>query len=335
MVKAGILGARSYSAGELIRLLLRHGGAELTAVGGRADSCGPLVGHHPQFAGRIDLEVKTHTAESLAGACDMVFCALPHAVSIKFVPGLLDAGLRVVDFSADYRIKQPGVYEKWYKTKADEANLAHAVYGLPELYRKQIKAARLVANPGCYPTGPIIALAPLLKAGLIEPDEIIIDAKSGVSGAGRNPTAITHYPECTESIRSYAVGAHRHQPEISEQLSLAAGAEMNVFFVPHLTPMDRGILSTIYTRPRGKVDAAKLKELYAADYAGEPFVVIRDDLPATKDVTHTNMCHVGFTNVGDRLVVVTAVDNLIKGAAGQALQNMNIMFGLDETAGLL
>ncbi|MDK1031989.1 MAG: N-acetyl-gamma-glutamyl-phosphate reductase, partial [Planctomycetia bacterium] len=266
MIRAAILGAVGYAAGELLRLLLRHDGVELAAAADLPEKCGPLVQHYPQFAGRIDIEVKSHSAESLAEACDVVFCALPHAVSLKFVPGLLKAGLRVIDFSADYRIKQPGVYEKWYGVAADEANLAHAVYGLPELYRDEIKSARLVANPGCYPTGPILALSPLLKEGLIENSPIIIDAKSGVSGAGRNPSPTTHYPECNESIMAYAIGAHRHQPEIAEQLSCAAGTDVDVLFVPHLAPMDRGILSTIYTLPHGKVDAERLSAVYEAAY---------------------------------------------------------------------
>jgi N-acetyl-gamma-glutamyl-phosphate reductase len=247
---------------------------------------------------------------------------------------LLAGGLRVIDFSADYRLKTPGLYEKTYGHKADEANLAHAVYGMPELYRDEVRKARLIANPGCYPTSAILGLAPLVREGLVAPGDIIVDAKSGVSGAGRTPKLLTHYPECNESVQAYAIGAHRHQPEIAEQLGLVGRVSVDVLFVPHLAPMDRGIESTIYARLLQKLTAAEVAAIYHKAYDREPFVVVRDEPPATKNVYATNYVHIYPTVIGGRAVVSAVIDNLTKGAAGQALQNMNLLFGHDETAGL-
>jgi len=334
VVRIGIIGASGYAAADLMRLLLGHPQARLTALADLPDKCGPLAKLFPQFAGRIDLDVVPADPKALARACDVVFLALPHTASMTYVGPLLEAGAKVIDFSADYRLKAPGLYEKVYGHKADEANLAHAVYGMPELNREKIVPARLIANPGCYPTSAILGLAPLVREGLVAPSDIIIDSKSGVSGAGRTPKLLTLFPECNESVQAYAVGTHRHQPEIAEQLSLVGRVSVEVLFVPHLAPMDRGIESTIYARPLQALTAERLAEVYHAAYDNEPFVVVRSEPPATKHVVGTNYVHVYPTVAGGRVVVSAVLDNLTKGAAGQALQNMNLMFGIEETAGL-
>jgi len=334
MVRVGIIGASGYAAADLMRLLLGHPQTRLAALADLPDKCGPLAKLFPQFAGRIDLEVVPADVPALARECDVVFLALPHTASMTYVGPLLKAGVRVIDFSADYRLKAPGLYEKVYGHKADEANLAHAVYGMPELNREKIPAARLIANPGCYPTSAILGLAPLVREGMVSPSEIIVDSKSGVSGAGRNPKLLTHYPECNESMQAYSIGVHRHQPEIAEQLSLMGKVSVDVLFVPHLAPMDRGIESTIYARLLQGLTSEKIAALYHAAYDNEPFVVVRSEPPATKNVVGTNYVHIYPTVVGGRAVISAVLDNLTKGAAGQALQNMNLMFGLDETAGL-
>jgi len=332
--RVGIIGASGYAAADLMRLLLGHPSVEVVALADLPEKCGPLASLFPQFAGRLDIAITPADAEALARDCDFVFLALPHTASMTYAGPLLDAGARVIDFSADYRLKTPGLYEQVYGTPVDEANLEHAVYGLPELYREAIRPARLIANPGCYPTSAILGLAPLVREGLVAPSDIIIDAKSGVSGAGRTPNLGTHYPECNESLKAYKVGAHRHQPEIAEQLGLVGRTDVEVLFVPHLAPMDRGIESTIYAKPLQGLTPADLADLYHVAYDTEPFVVVRDEPPATKDIAATNYVHLHPTVAGGRVVVSAVVDNLTKGAAGQALQNMNLMAGLDETAGL-
>jgi N-acetyl-gamma-glutamyl-phosphate reductase len=317
-----------------MRLILGHPAARITALADLADKCGPIEKIFPQFSGRLDIEVMPTDTKALAKACDVIFLALPHTVSMKYVAPLLAEGVRVIDFSADYRLKAPGLYEKSYGHKPDEANLAHAVYGLPELNRRDIPAARLIANPGCYPTSAILGLAPLVREGLVAPHDIIVDSKSGVSGAGRTPKLLTLYPECNESLQAYAIGTHRHQPEIAEQLSLLGRVSLDILFVPHLAPMDRGIESTIYAKPLQPLTAQRLADLYHAAYDDEPFVVVRSEPPATKQVMGTNYVHIFPTLAGGRVVVSAVLDNLTKGAAGQALQNMNLMFGHAETAGL-
>jgi N-acetyl-gamma-glutamyl-phosphate reductase len=334
MTRVGIIGASGYAAADLMRLLLGHPAARITALADLPERCGPLARLFPLFAGRIDLEVVPADPKALAKACDVVFLALPHTASMTYVGPLLAEGAKVIDFSADYRLKKAGLYEKTYGHKPDEANLAHAVYGMPELYRDAIRPARLIANPGCYPTSAILGLAPLVREGLVAPNDILVDAKSGVSGAGRTPRLLTHYPECNESIQAYAIGTHRHQPEIVEQLGRIGKVSVDVLFVPHLTPMDRGIESTIYARLLQSLTPADVAALYHKAYDAEPFVVVRDEPPSTKHVMGTNYVHIYPTVIGGRAVISAVLDNLTKGAAGQALQNMNLMFGHDETAGL-
>ena len=334
-IRVGILGATGYAAAELMRILLRHPGVEIKALAALAEECGPLAQIFPEFAGRLELAVEPHDTKSLAEWCDLVFCALPHAVSFKYVPALLAAGLKVIDFSADYRLKQPGLYEKWYKTKPDEANLKHAVYGLPELWRDEIRPARLVANPGCYPTSVILGLAPLVDQGLIRPDQIIANSASGASGAGRAVKRDFLFCEVNEGYAAYATAGHRHQPEMEEHLSRVGRVEVRVHFQPHLAPMDRGLLSTIYAWPMRDLAGDELMKLYREFYRGEPFVVVRDAPPSTKNVVGTNYVHVHPLVAQGKIIVLSAIDNLTKGAAGQAVQNMNLMCGFEETTALL
>ena len=334
--RVAILGASGYSALELIKLLLRHPHAEITTLTTRHSDPRPVGEVHPSLAGRLDLALENLPLEAVAERADYVFCCLPHGASAASAAQLLPLGKKVVDLSADYRLSDPAEYAKWYGlTHADPGNLKDAVYGLPELYREDIRAASLIANPGCYPTSAILALAPLLEAGAIEPEGIIVDSKSGVSGGGREPKPQFHFPECNESITAYGVGTHRHMPEIDQILSDAAGQRVEVVFTPHLVPMDRGILSTSYAVPAGSTSAEDLLSLYREFYADEPFIRVLSGLPATKHVAGTNFCDLTARVVRGRVVVLSAIDNLIKGASGAAVQNFNLMSGIPETTALL
>ena len=335
MVRIAVLGATGYAAKELIRLLLAHPHAQITALTTRQDDQPHLGDVHPLLRGRLDLRLENLDAAAVAKRSDCVFSCLPHAASAEVIKDLLAAGSRVVDFSADYRLNDPAIYKKWYDhDHPDPARMAETVYGLPELYRKRIPPAQLVANPGCYPTSAILPLAPLLRAGAISPDGIIVDSKSGVSGAGRTPKLNFHYPECNENFSAYGVGTHRHMPEIDQVLSDFGGHATEVIFTPHLVPMDRGILTTAYATPKSGLDAAALMELLRKQYVDEPFVRVVDGLPTTKDVTGTNYCDITLRLVRGRVVAISVIDNLIKGAAGAAVQNFNLMYGFDETTAL-
>ncbi len=336
MVRVAILGATGYTALELIKLLVRHPGVEITTLTSRSEGNPHVATIHPQLGGRIDLNLEDLGPLAVAGRADCVFCCLPHGAAASVVPHLLSAKLRVVDFSADYRLQTPQAYEQWYGQKhADPERLGHTVYGLPELFREKIRSANLVANPGCYPTSAILALAPFLKQGLIEPASIIVDSKSGVSGAGRTPKLTTHFPECNESISAYNVGRHRHTPEIEEVLGLAAGRDVRVIFTPHLVPMDRGILSTIYSQPTGELSEEKALDVLREFYADEPFVRVIAHLPGTKDTTDSNFCDITVRMVRGRLITISCLDNLIKGASGAAVQNFNLMYGFAEDTALM
>jgi N-acetyl-gamma-glutamyl-phosphate reductase len=270
---------------------------------------------------------------------DLVFLATPHGVAVSILPEFLEAGCRVIDVSADYRLKDPTAYQAWYdKEHTAPALLAEAIYGLTELYRPELRGARIVANPGCYPTVSILALAPVLKEGLVQLDSIVIDAKSGVSGAGRSLHLRTHFSEATEDLQAYNPAVHRHIPEIEQEASLLAGEKTRVTFVPHLVPMVRGMLATVYCKPAGKVNTKGLESVYRAFYEEEPFVDVLTDgeLPRTKNVWGTNRCEIALRHDprSSTILVVAVIDNLVKGASGQALQNMNVVFDLPETAGL-
>jgi N-acetyl-gamma-glutamyl-phosphate reductase len=336
MTRVAVLGATGYTALELLRVLLRHPHAQIGAVTSRQPGT-PLTDVHPSLTGRCDLKLEELSPEQLAERADVAFCCLPHVASMEAVPGLLHAGLRVIDLSADYRLSDPGVYEQWYgHVHTDPTRLGSTVYGLPELHRDRIPPADLIANPGCYTSTSILALAPLLAKGLIEPQGIIIDAKSGVSGAGRTPKLNILYSEANESISAYSVGSHRHTPEIEQVLSSTCGKPVEVLFTPHLTPMDRGILATIYARPTdpGLTQQAALSALREF-YEGEPFVRVVEHIPATKHVSGTNEFHVTARVVRGRVVLLAVLDNLLKGAAGVAVQNFNLMCGFDERDGLI
>ena len=335
MIRVAIIGASGYTGAESIKIILRHNEAELTYLTALPEECGAVEDVFPQFKGRCHMQIEPLDLDKLSNLADVALCCLPHKVSMGFVPKLLNAGLKVIDFSADYRLKDVAVYEKYYVKHTDTENLKHAAFGLPELFREQIKGAKLVANPGCYPTGATLAIAPLLKEGLIETNSVIVNAVTGVSGAGNKPSAKFHFPNMNENLFPYGIGTHRHMPEIEQIASDVAGEKVTVLFQPHAGPFDRGILSTVYCRPKGKISNEQLILLYNDFYTSEQFVRICDNAPAVKDVAGTNYCHVFPTFVKGKIVSFSAIDNLVKGASGQAVQNMNIIFGLEETMGLI
>ncbi len=336
MIRVAILGATGYTAVEAITLLLRHPDVEITALTTRSDENLHVSEVHPALTGRLDLRLENLTAAQVAQRADCVFCCLPHKASAERIPEFLSAGCRVVDLSADYRLNDPTVFAQWYQTEhPDAARLGHVPYGLPELFREKIKDAQLVANPGCYPTSAIIALAPLLKAGLIRRDGIIIDSKSGASGAGRTAKTNLLYCEVNEGFAAYGLGTHRHTPEIEQVLETAASGPVSVIFTPHLVPMERGILTTAYSIPTREVSQAEAMAALREFYAGEPFIRVVDALPNTRDCRFTNFVNVTARVVKDRIITVSCLDNLVKGAAGAAVQNFNLMYGFSETAALL
>jgi N-acetyl-gamma-glutamyl-phosphate reductase len=336
MIRVAILGARGYTALELLTLFVRHPHVEIVALTTRDDDRPHLSAVHPQLAGRYDLVLENLSPAQIAERADCVFCCLPHAASAKSVCELLRQDVKVVDFSADYRLSDAATYKQWYGVEhPDAGRLGQTPYGLPELFREEIRPARLVANPGCYPTSAVLALAPLVQEKLIDLETIIVDSKSGVSGAGREPKPHLHFPECNESVSAYGVGAHRHMPEIDRVLGLVAKEDVKVVFTPHLIPMDRGILTTTYARPRGKVTSERWMSLFQDFYRSEPFVRVTDRLPGTKDVAHTNFCDITVREVRGRVVVISVIDSLVKGASGAAVQNFNLMHGFDETTALL
>jgi len=336
MVKVAVLGATGYTALEALKILLRHPQAEIVAVTSRQEGKTPVSSVHPSLVGRLDLPLEDLTPEEVGKRADCVFGCLPHCASAEILPRVLAAGAKVVDFSADYRLDDAATYLEWYGHEhPDPARLAATVYGLPELFRERIRSQPLVANPGCYSTSAILPLAPLVKSGLFQLDDIIIDSKSGVSGAGRQPKLMTHFPECNESMSAYNVGRHRHTPEIEQVIARHAGDRPAVIFTPQLAPMDRGILSTIYIRPKQPLAEGDVLGLLRQAYAGERFVRVVDHLPGTKDTVDTNFCDITARVVRDRVLLISCLDNLVKGAAGAAVQNFNVLFDLPETMGLL
>lgn len=337
MIKIAILGGSGYTAVELIKILLRHPAAQIVAVTSRQEGTPPVAETHPSLTGRIDLCFEPFDADRLiARGVQCAFGCLPHGASTSVLPALLRRGVRVVDLSADYRLRDPNVYAQWYgESHNDLAYLAQAVYGLPEIYGDEIPTAHLVANPGCYPQTAILGLAPLVAGKHVEPRSIIVDSKSGVSGAGRTPKLATHFPECNESVSAYNVGKHRHTPEIEQVLGDVAGAPVEVVFTPHLIPMDRGIFTTIYAVPHRSISEEECLDLYRAYYAEARFVRVVSQLPATKDSAGSNFFDVTVRMVRGRIVVLGCLDNLVRGASGVAVQNFNRMFGFDEHTALL
>jgi len=337
-MKVSIVGATAYTSLELIKILARHPDAEIVHLGGRREGNPPISRVFSALKGICDLPVLGLYPDDAPEKPDVAFFCLPHGLSAEFVSAYLDAGIRCIDFSADYRLDDLAVYEAWYGEHKDPENLPRAIYGLPELMRTQIAGADLIANPGCYPTGVILGLAPLVRAGLVDTSNIVVDAKSGVSGRGNKPDPGSLYCECNEDVHAYSVTGHRHEPEMERGICLAGADRAQVTFIPHLVPMDRGILATTVVRMTRASDDVELQELFEDAYADEPFVRVRTakEQPRTKDVAFTNYCDVAATvRRGRTAIVTTAIDNLMKGASSQAVQNLNVMFGLEETAGLL
>lgn len=335
MIRVAILGATGYTALELIRILLRNPEVQITAATTRQEGSPHISSIHQSLSGRLDLCCEDLTVPQIVERADFAFCCLPHAASAAVISELLDGGVRVVDLSADYRLNDVATYEKWYQvTHPDPDRMAKTVYGLPELFADRIPGEQLIANPGCYTSTSILALAPLLDAKLIEPTGIIIDAKSGVSGAGRSAKQNILFAECNENISAYGVCGHRHQPEIEQVLSDTSGEAVDVVFTPHLVPMDRGILATIYARPTTDASNEDLLSAMREFYSGKLFVRVVDHLPATKDVSGTNFCHITARRTKGYVTVLSVLDNLIKGASGVAVQNFNLMAGFPESTGL-
>lgn len=336
MIKVGIVGGTGYTGVELLRLLATHPDVSLEVITSRSEQGIAVAEMFPNLRGHFDVAFSVPDIKTLA-QCDLVFFATPHGVAMPMVPELLDAGVRIVDLGADFRLRDVANWEKWYglsHTCPDA--VAEAVYGLPEVYREQVKTARLVANPGCYPTAVQLGFFPLIENGLVKPDNLIADAKSGVSGAGRKVAVGALLCEASESFKAYGVSGHRHLPEILQGLNERSDKPLGLTFVPHLTPMIRGIHATLYsTLLDTSVD---LQALYEERYADEPFVDVMPagSHPETRSVKGVNHCRIAVHRPqgGDTVVVLSVIDNLVKGAAGQALQNMNIMFGLPETRGL-
>jgi N-acetyl-gamma-glutamyl-phosphate reductase len=338
MVKVAIYGGSGYTGQELLRLLLGHPGVKVVAMTSRRYAGVPVADVYPVFSGLTDLVYGNDSPGTITGLADLVFLALPHGVSLEIAPAFVEAGRKVIDLSADFRIREAATYEAWYGRHTSAFLLAEAVYGLPELYRERIRTARLVANPGCYPTSIILGMAPVLKAGWIDPESIIADSKSGVSGAGREPQIASLYCEVDGGFKAYKVGGHRHTPEIEQELGVLAGRPMTISFTPHLLPVKRGILSTIYAQLAREVTAQEATARFAEYYREEPFVRIcrAGQFPSLSSVVGSNFCDIGVTvdKRTRRLIVVSVIDNLIKGASGQAIQNMNLMSGLEERTGL-
>lgn len=336
-MKVSVIGATGYTGAELVRILSRHPEVELVSITSQTFAGKKISEIYPFLS--TDLVCEELDIDKIASSSSFVFTALPHKTSMEIVGELYLRGKRVVDLSADFRLKDPALYEKWYGVSHSKRKLLHeAVYGLPELYREKIREARLVANPGCYPTSIILALAPLLKSHLIKEESIIVDAKSGVTGAGRKLTLATHFPEINENFYPYKVEGHRHLPEMEQELSRLAGTQVKVTFVPHLVPLNRGILSTCYASLKRYTEVEKILRIYRDFYKDEPFVEIleKGKVPRISDVATSNRCRIGLAvdERTDRIIVISAIDNLGKGASGQAVQNMNIMCGFKEDEGL-
>lgn len=339
MLNVAIVGASGYTGLELIRILHCHPEVAVTCLTSEQSAGKKISDVFPTLRGRCDLLLENLEPVRVADKADIIFTALPHKAAMEVVPTFLKLGKKVIDLSADYRLSDPAVYGQWYEPHLNPDNLKKAVYGLPEIRRAKIRGAKLIANPGCYPTSIILALMPLLKMELISPQSIIADSASGVTGAGRSAKVDSLYCEVNEGYKAYGVGGvHRHTPEIEQELSLLAGKSLKITFTPHLVPMDRGILSTIYSAPLKELTTPDLVKLYDDFYAGEPFVRVLSQgcLPSTAFVRGSNFCDIAplVDQRTGRVIIVSAIDNLVKGASGQAVQNMNIVCGFPETTGL-
>lgn len=339
MINCAIIGATGYTGIELIKILLRHPYVRLTCLTTRQKEPIPVRSLIPSLPKDIHLEITTFSFPEVKRKADVVFICLPHTEAMKSVKQFRDAGKIVIDLSADYRLKNIKDYQTWYKSKhLYPALLKQAVYGLTELNRAEVRKADLIANPGCYPTGIILGLAPLLRHKLVETDSVIVDAKSGVTGAGKKLNPETQFAELDENFYAYKVNRHQHVPEMLQALERVARKKISLTFVPHLLPIQRGILAVIYLEKKSKVTAAQVEKAYREAYANEPFVRIKPEgsFPALRDVQYTNFCDIGYMvdSKSNRIIVITAIDNLIKGASGQAVQNMNVRLGFPEEEGL-
>ena len=340
MLPCAVVGATGYTGSELVRILLRHPRVQLTALTTRQDVAIPVSQLVAGVSKKTGLEVRKFSFAEVKKKADVVFLALPHTEAAETAALFFKAGKIVIDLSADFRIKNVSLYEKWYGVKHGQRKLLQqAVYGLPEFYRTAIRKSNLIANPGCYPTGACLGILPLLQDGLIEPDSIVVDAKSGVSGAGKKVNPATQFCEVDENFYAYKVNHHQHMPEIESVLSENSGQEVHLTFVPHLLPLNRGILSTIYLKKRPATKVADIRKSFEKAYKNEPFVRLKPEgeFPMLRSVQGTNFCEMGFTSLPDEdeIIVITAIDNLMKGASGQAVQNLNIRAGFSEEEGLL
>jgi len=336
--KVAIIGATGYTGVELLRLLLHHPEIEVTALTSQKYA-GLSIGEvFPSLRKTLQIKCEELNIDQISKKTDLIFTALPHKTAMETVPFFYRLGKRVIDLSADFRLKDASVYERWYQKHTASDLLGESVYGLPELHRDKIRTAKIVGNPGCYPTGALLGLIPLIKGELVIHEGIVVDSKSGVSGAGRDVVLESLFCEVNEGVKAYKIFSHRHTPEIEQELSLLAREKVAITFVPHLIPMDRGILTTLYVKLTKKMKTEDLLQVFEECYDGEPFVRVypKGKLPNTKDVRGSNFCDLGLAvdESDDRAVIVTAIDNLVKGASGEAVQNMNIMLGYPETMGL-
>ncbi|MGB2705833.1 MAG: N-acetyl-gamma-glutamyl-phosphate reductase [Candidatus Omnitrophota bacterium] len=336
MLKVGVIGASGYTGEEIVKILARHKGVKIAVLQAVVENEVPISKIFPYLEGKVDLVCKKPDVKKARESADLFFLALPHTVSMAVAPEFLKSGKSVIDLSADYRL-DVDEYEEWYGVKhKDAANIKKAVYGLPELFRDKIKKAKLIANPGCYPTGALLAVIPLVKAGLADINTMVIDAKSGATGAGRKAHISLSFSEVNENMKAYKIDEHQHKPEISMVIKDVTGKSPNVVFVPHLVPLNRGILSTVYMDLEKETSNVKINQIYKDFYKKEPFVRVmaEGELPTIRDVQYTNFCNIGIKVTGKKVIAVSCIDNLLKGAAGQAVQNMNIMCGFKEDEGL-
>ncbi|MFQ5867195.1 MAG: N-acetyl-gamma-glutamyl-phosphate reductase [bacterium] len=340
MIRVSIVGASGYTGRELIKILLKHPLVKIAHLTSETYKGKRISEVHKKLTGFTDKRFEKLNTAKVAQDSDLVFLALPHGKSQKLVAEFLERGKKVIDLSADYRLEDKSLYKIWYGLEHSYPRLLkRAVYGLPEIYKEEIKKSSLVANPGCYPTGIILGVAPLLVHGLGDGNSIIADAKSGVSGAGRRLDIAYHFSECHENLMPYNVGKHRHIPEIEQELSKISKQKVTISFAPHIVPMDRGILSTIYLNLKGKISLNKAWSVYRKYYREAPFIRIlpKSTFPEVRDIVETNFCEIGLMvdERTNRIIIITAIDNLVRGASGQAIQNMNLMSGFRETEGLL
>lgn len=336
MIKTAIVGATGYTGSELIRILLQHPEAEITAITSNSKAGERFSAIHPQFESHCDLEL-IHADDLDTGEIDVCFLALPHRISMEFVSKWESENFRIIDLSGDYRLSSADVYEEWYEKKhLTPALVPDVPYGLPEINRASIKGAKIVANPGCYPTASILGLAPLAAADLLENNSVVVDAKSGLTGAGVKSKPTTHFSNVNDNFKSYGLKTHRHTIEIEEAIQNLGSSASMVQFTPHLLPVDRGIQATIYATPKSPVSEEQLRNIYAEFYKDEPFIRLRSGIPELKHVRGTNLCdiHVTYDSRTNRIIVISVIDNLVKGASGAAVQNMNILCSLNEETGL-